>query len=71
MVFGSALILATFVFDSGGCTFQFIELIFLYLVQRQWLQDRLWIFKFDTSYLTTSCNVIVTHDENAVGLVDA
>jgi len=32
----------------------------------QWLLNSLWTFKFDT--LTTSCNV--THDKNAVGLVE-
>jgi len=43
------------------------------VLHRQWLQNCPWIFKFETlfQYLTTSCNVIVTHDDkNAVGLVE-
>jgi len=35
----------------------------------QWLQNCPWIFKFET-YSTTSCNVTVMHEENAVGLVE-
>jgi len=44
-------------------------LVQMHFYTGQWLQNRPWIFQFET-YSTISCKVAVTHEENAAGFVE-